>query len=219
MDRGAWRAVVHGVTESSTTKWLTLSLLLIINPYYSQDPVVIYPMILMENQCYVQVISTLVLLCPHLSHMGIELFQVSKRLAYFQFSSTHRVWLFGVQSRTLDTSLALLEHPRLYPSSGDTGDCLLKGINSQLQFRAGLGLTLLRKLKSASGPVLFSIVATSHVWLCKLKWKTQLLSPTSFFMLFAVFYNYKPSYNVHIYFVLLSYLYLQGIFLQGDPGL
>lgn len=111
-------------------------------------------------------------------------------LHYFRFQKDYHISSSPIligrdpsESRVeaLDTCLALLlEHPRLYPSNGDIGDCLLNVVNSQLQFPAGLGLTLLRKLKSASGTVLFSMVATSHVWLCKLKRKTQLLSPTSF---------------------------------------
>jgi len=31
MDRGAWQAMIHGVTEWDTTEWLSLSLLLAIN--------------------------------------------------------------------------------------------------------------------------------------------------------------------------------------------
>ena len=34
MDGGAWQATVHGVTESDTTEWLTLSLSVFINTSY-----------------------------------------------------------------------------------------------------------------------------------------------------------------------------------------
>lgn len=148
--QGAWRGCSHGVTESSTTKWADTLSFFYYNPYYSQ-----IPLSFINDSDGKSVLCTsnfhLVLLCPHLSHMGIELFQVSKRLAYFQFSSTHKVWLLGVQSRAPDNFLGpSWTSEELYPSNGDTGG-VCNGINSQLQFRAGLGLP--RSLGSEKVPL------------------------------------------------------------------
>ena len=69
-------------------------------------------------------------------------------LHYFRFQKDYHISsspvlkgrdLSGSRVEALDTSLALLfEHPRLYPSNGDIGDCLLNIVNSQGSFLLGL---------------------------------------------------------------------------------